>query len=179
MKSPRGATGAIIIPLVVAAWLGGCQAGDPGATPIERPVTLLVEMREMQFNHPPVVSPGRVVITARNVGAIDHRVSMLPLPEDFPPIDVQLHSDTRRVLAPIASTRVVAPGDVAVLAVDLTPGRYAFVCNFRDASSDVPHSVQGMNSEIRVLADGRIERGGSPTPSLSPLASPGSEPGEP
>jgi hypothetical protein len=107
-------------------------------------------MREYRFDHPPQVAPGRVVFTVRNAGALRHELVLLALPEDFPPIDQQLHSDERRAVDTLAALHDRDPGTRDTFAADLAPGRYAFVCFIRDPDG-VAHALKGMNSELRVV----------------------------
>ncbi len=71
------------------------------------------------------------------------------LPEDFPPIDKQLRSKTRRAAPTVAYHHPLGPGASDAIALDLTPGRYAMVC-FIEGRDGTPHGLKGMNSEFRV-----------------------------
>lgn len=106
-------------------------------------------MSEYRFDHLPDAPAGRVVIRARNAGSQPHSLVLVQLDEDMPPIDQQLHSDTRRAVPTLAQITPHPPGSSEVVAVDLTPGRYGFVCFVKDADG-VPHSLKGMSSEFRV-----------------------------
>lgn len=105
-------------------------------------------MREMAFEHGPVPR-GRVVLEARNAGQFNHRLSVVPLPEDLPPLDEQLRGSERRFVDQLASTSERLPGQRGVVAVDLAPGRYAFMCFVVDPDG-VSHALKGMFSEFRV-----------------------------
>jgi hypothetical protein len=106
-------------------------------------------MNEYSFQHPAELAPGRVVFRIHNAGSAPHSMVLVELPEDVPPIDEQLRSDTRRAVATLAQLPERAPGSRDTLAVDLVPGRYGMVCFVRDADG-VSHASKGMSSEFRV-----------------------------
>jgi hypothetical protein len=106
-------------------------------------------MSEYAFTHPPRVSPGRVVVRARNLGRLPHELVMVILPEDVPPIGEQLRSPERRVVASLASLPARGPAREGTFAVDLAPGRYAFICFVADEDGG-QHDQKGMSSELQV-----------------------------
>ncbi len=114
------------------------------------PQVVDVEMREYAFEHTRRIERGRVVFTARNVGRLNHELVMVPKPEDVPPIAEQLRGSRRRTVAALASFPPRPPGASAAFAVDLVPGRYAFLCFLVDEGSRVSHALRGMTSEFRV-----------------------------
>lgn len=109
-------------------------------------------MREFAFDYSPRRVPaGRLVVRVRNVGRLVHRLSMLPLSEDVPPIEVQLRGSERRAIAPFAGIYDRAPGQEGTFAVDLVAGqRYAFICFVIDEKGS--HAQKGMSSEFRAAA---------------------------
>lgn len=106
-------------------------------------------MTEDRFEHPPEIAPGRTVFRVTNAGAEPHSLVIVELAEDVPPIDEQLRSPDRRGAPTLAQVPQRPPGSRDIFAVDLTPGRYAFICFTRDAAG-VPHALKGMSSEFRV-----------------------------
>lgn len=106
-------------------------------------------MAEYRFSFSPNVPAGRVVFDVDNVGAIDHALTLIELPDDYPPLDEQLHSEVRRGAATIARVPARPPGGGSRFAVDLHPGRYGLVCFLTDADG-VIHALKGMNAEFRV-----------------------------
>ena len=94
-------------------------------------------MTEYQFAYDHL-SKGRVVFQVVNDGQTVHRMSLVPLPEDLPPIQQQLHGDERRAL-----------NTLAAVAVDLLPGRYAFICFLTDPDGQ-SHALKGMANEFRI-----------------------------
>ncbi len=123
-------------------------AGDP---------TVVVAMDEYRFDYDPEVPAGRVVFRFDNVGQLPHRVTMLPLPEDFPPIEEQLRSAERRVITPFAGIPDRPPGASETFAVDLLPGvRYALICFVEDPDGQ-SHAQKGMASEFRAAGEVAID----------------------
>lgn len=107
-------------------------------------------MREYGFQYDARSMPrGRVIFRVRNLGHRRHELIFVSLPEDFPPIDVQLRSKTRRALGTVARLHPLRPGTDDAVAVDLAPGRYAMLSFLRDPRG-VPEARKGMNSEFRV-----------------------------
>jgi hypothetical protein len=106
-------------------------------------------MREFAFDYDHDVPAGRVVFRFRNVGHVDHRVTLVSLPEDLPPIDEQIRGSTRQFVAPFAGTYPRPPGATATFAVDLVAGRrYGLVCFVQDPDGQT-HALKGMTSEFR------------------------------
>lgn len=108
-----------------------------------------VQLREYRFDYAGVIRRGRTVFRARNAGQLEHELVVLPLPNNLPPIDVQLHSKTRQVLAPVAHLKPLAAGGSGTFAVDLVPGRYAMVSFLKDRKG-MSDALKGMSSEFRV-----------------------------
>lgn len=111
--------------------------------------TLAIVMTEYRFRYVAPSATGRVVVRVSNNGTTQHSLSLISLPDDFPPIDEQLRSDTRRGAPTIARLPSKAPGQGGAFAIDLTPGRYAFVCFVLDPDG-VTHAMKGMSSEFRI-----------------------------
>lgn len=108
-----------------------------------------VAMREYRFDYRPPTTAGRTVFRVRNAGHRAHELTLVPLPEDLPPIKTQLGSKKRRSLPPLFFLPPRGPGSSDTFAVDLPPGRYALLCFLVD-SDKIAHALKGMNSEFRV-----------------------------
>lgn len=130
--------------LLLTASCGKTDAPLPSSPPL-----IGVTMRDYGFDHPPLLPRGRVVLRVHNAGRLRHEMVLERLPEDFPPIDEQLRSKTRRAAPIIAYLHPLRPGASDAIAVDLTPGRYAMVC-FIEGRDGTTHARKGMNSEFRV-----------------------------
>ncbi|HVL05109.1 MAG TPA: hypothetical protein VM388_03925 [Acidimicrobiales bacterium] len=106
-------------------------------------------MTEYRFEHQVEIPPGRTVFRVVNAGAEPHSLVLVELEADVPPIDEQLRSPNRRGAPTYAQVPERPPGSRDTFAVDLGPGRYAFICFVRGPDG-VPHSLKGMSSEFRV-----------------------------
>jgi len=107
-------------------------------------------MVDYKFIYSAPTRPGRAVFTVTNAGKVDHHLTLIPLSDDLPPIDEQLHGTTRRSVNPEAQSPTLRPGESEAFAVDLVPGqRYALICFLRDRGDPVNHALKGMNAEFR------------------------------
>lgn len=106
-------------------------------------------MREYRFVHPTTLPHGRVVLQIRNDGRVVHRLIVVPLPRDFPPVKEVVKHPTGRAVDPQAGIPDQRPGVRSRLAVDLAPGRYGLFCLVRDDDNQI-HVAKGMVSEFRV-----------------------------
>lgn len=140
---PSWALGALAL---LAASCGG-QSKEAPLPPAPRVVD--ITMRDYSYDYNPRIPRGRVVFRAHNLGRRPHEIVLVPLPSNFPPIDEQLHSKTRRPLGPLARLHPLRPGTSDAFAVDLAPGRYAMV-DFVRGRDGVINGLKGMNSEFRV-----------------------------
>lgn len=135
---------------LLAATACSSSSGQSIPLPAGAP-TVVVSMDEYAFHYDPQIPAGRVVFRFDNVGDLPHRVTMVPLTEDVPPIAEQLRSAERLFLAPFAGIPDRRPGFSGAFAVDLIPGvRYAFICFVVDAD-DESHASKGMASEFRAV----------------------------
>lgn len=130
----------------LASVLPACASG--GAPLPGRPAVAEVAMREYRFDHG-AIPRGRVVFRVRNAGRLFHRLSLIPLPPDLPPIQEQLRGNQRAVVFTQADVPDTPPGGTGTFAVDLSPGRYALVC-FIVEPNGASHALQGMASEFRI-----------------------------
>jgi hypothetical protein len=126
--------------------LSACGAGaalPPSAT------TVNVRMTEYHFAVRSSAPAGRAVFRVFNAGRLDHNLTLEKLPGDFPPINVQLHSNVRRGAPAVAIMPILRPGQSDTFAADLTPGRYAILSSVKGRDG-VVDALEGMNAEIRV-----------------------------
>jgi len=91
------------------------------------------------------------VFLVTNGGKVVHSLTLIPIDDDVPPINEQLHGGDRRSATPEAQTRTMYPGRAEAIAIDVVPGqRYALLCFLHDPGDPVTHALKGMNSEFRV-----------------------------
>lgn len=153
--SPSSRRRAAATGLAGVAVLCSCSGG--GSTRKSAPLPtgapeVTVAMRDYAFDYNHAIPAGRVVFRARNVGHTNHQLLVVPLPEDLPPIDEQLHGSTRQSLIEFGGTRPREPGESGTFAVDLVAGqRYALLCLLADGDGP-SHAIMGMNSEFRAGA---------------------------
>lgn len=141
-----GAARLAVACVLVASAVASCQRAPALLPP--KPATLDVTMREFRFDSRPPPS-GRVVFRVSNVGRINHRLALAPLPADFPPIQQQLHGEDRQLVDTLVSIPDVPPGGTDSFAADIAPGRWAFLC-FVIAPDGESHAFKGMATEFRV-----------------------------
>ncbi|HVE47470.1 MAG TPA: hypothetical protein VNA57_12090 [Acidimicrobiales bacterium] len=135
----------------------------PAPAPLRGPKVIDVRMRDFAFDYKGVIPGGRVVFRARNTGSEQHQLELVPLGEDYPPLDEQLRGGTRRIVLAVAGLPRRGPGKSGAFAADLVPGsRYGFVCFVEGEDGEV-HALKGMSSEFRA--------GGGP-PGPGPVATP-------
>lgn len=151
MRAHRPAIGLLTGLVVVASSVVSCRRQEDLPPP---PVIVRVNMNEFGFHYDRKIPAGRVLFQVRNTGRLKHELVLLRLPDDFPPIDVQLHSKQRRPVPTLALLPARSPGQIGTFAADLTPGRYAMLCGVLDDPDPVPHALKGMNSEFVVRSTG-------------------------
>lgn len=153
MRNGLVAKGVLLV-LLALGGLSSCRASPPtlvdsGAPLPAAPPVVEVIMRDHSFDYPQPIPPGRVVFRIQNDGQLQHRLALLPLAEDFPPVAEQVKGTERRPVDPFAGIYDRRPGGVGTFAVDLVAGqRYAMVC-FTVDPDGVSHAVKGMTSEFR------------------------------
>lgn len=136
--------------LTAVTMLAGLLAGCSGqAVPLPPdPPTVHVEIVDDGVVYQKPVPAGRVVFRITNAGEVAHRLSLLPLSEDFPPIDEQLQGDTRRQAQLLARVADLQPGASDAFAVDLADGqRYAMV-DFSESHDGSMHGRLGVADEF-------------------------------
>ena len=154
--SAAGTVLAVVVTVTIVALAGGRTAGVRAPLPTAPP-TILVTMREYRFDfNAAAIHRGRVIFKVVNDGKLVHRLVLIPLPEDFPPIEQQLHGSVRQVVQEAVAIRNLEPpakgqqhGMSESFAFDLRPGRYAFVSLYIDPDG-VSQALKGMANEFRV-----------------------------
>ncbi len=136
--------------MLLAASVGCFLSACGGGAALPRSATIInVGMTEYHFAVRSSAPAGRAVFRVFNAGRLDHNLTLEQLPSDFPPINAQLHSSTRRGAPAVALMPSLRPGQSDTFAVDLTPGRYAILSSVKGRDG-VVDALKGMNAEIRV-----------------------------
>ena len=126
-----------------------CNDEPSRAVPASPPVVEVV-MTEYHFEMPATVPAGRVVFQVKNAGTLEHDLTMVSLPDDFPlTIDEQLRGEERAGFQTRARVAPLPPGGGSTFAMDLAPGRYGIACFVVDADGE-GHGRKGMSAEFRV-----------------------------
>lgn len=148
-SATRATSKRLLVAAAVVLLVTSCRQQATGAPlPPGRPVVDLV-MREYAFDYATPVPSGQVLFKVVNAGRVNHRLILVPLPEDAPPLDEQMHSTEGRVVTPLVGIPDRPPGAEDSFAVFLPPGRYGLVC-FTRTEEGIPHAHKGMLSEFRV-----------------------------
>lgn len=144
---------AIALTAVIGLGHASCSPGRPDADLPPPPNELFVRATEYGFALEPAAAPvpfpSRVVVRFVNEGTSAHSLTIVALPEDFPPLAEQARSASGLGAATLARIPQRPGGGSGTVAVDLRPGRYGFLCFVRD-SDGLVHAAKGMAVEIRV-----------------------------
>ncbi len=142
-----------VLPLSTAGCSSVPHTTNVGLPP--GPEVVNVTMREFAFDLDRPVPTGRVVFRVANHGRVAHSLTVIPIPDDLPPLDAQLHGDSRQVTSPFAGIPSQGPGASDSFAVDIQPHqRYGFICLLRDPDGS-SHALKGMNLEFKGVEAGR------------------------
>lgn len=144
---PRSALWAIVA--LVALVVSSCGGDSHEAALPPPPQVVKVQMGEYAFAYDRSIRPGRTVFRVHSSGRRTHELVLIPLAEDFPPLDKQFRSKTGRLIAPLGRVRPLKPGRSGSFAVDLAPGRYG-MASLVDDSDGTSDARKGMTSEFRV-----------------------------
>lgn len=126
-----------------------CSGVEHSSPLPSKPAVVDVRMEDYRFVFDPAIAPGRTIFRVVNTGHLDHNLVMFPAPEDYPPIEEQLHGDERRSVPPFAQIFPRRPGESGSFAVDLLPDqRYVFLCLMGGGANEVSHALKGMASEF-------------------------------
>lgn len=130
--------------------LTGCTASSRHTPPLPpRPQVVAISMREYRFVFNAKIHSGETLFRIQNEGTINHVLAMFEIPEDFPPLDEQLHGDERRSITPVVELPARRPGGTQSFVFDLKAGqRYGLICFLRDPDGE-SHARKGMNAEFR------------------------------
>ena len=142
---------------------GGGDEGDGGAATEEEgsedagaegegTAETTIVATEYKFDLPATMPAGETTFTLANEGKEQHFIEIVELKEDAPPVDklVKMRDAQKFFVRQAGNTPPVKPGEESQpFDVDLTPGRYGYVC-FIQAPNGKPHAFLGMAGEFTV-----------------------------
>lgn len=141
---------AVAMVSAAAVVVAACSA-DGSGRPVPRIPHAVVDvtMREYGFDYKQPVPDGRVVFRVVNNGTQIHRLTMIELPEELPPIGEQLRGRRRRNVSPFAGLPGMRPGERNSFAVDLVRGRRYGMIDPTGDSGGRSNALLGLNTEFR------------------------------
>jgi hypothetical protein len=143
----RSRTSAEVAASALVLLAAGCSSGTAAQLPPGRP-HVTITMRDYRFEHG-FMPKGQVVFDVKNLGAARHRLSLIQLPPELPPIEQQVQGSERAAVTTQAAVADLGPGGIGTVATELVPGRYALVCFNVDADGS-SHARKGMATEFRI-----------------------------
>lgn len=154
----------VLVALVVAGLAAaGCSSGR-AKEPVPPPVPRVdVEILDGGLEKPARVPAGRVVFRITNAGRHVHRLALIPLPDDFPPLAEEVANATERTVEFLARVGDIQPGKSGQFAVDLTEGQRYGLVDYSLNPEGVRHLKTGVAGEF--VAGARDQ----PSPSHSPF----------
>ena len=141
--------GGIALSAVVLAALPACGSSsskDSGGT------ALHVTVKEFHLTPTETsLKAGKVKLLARNAGTVEHEVVAFKtdLPDGALPLNAdksQVNEDGAGITHIDPEAEDIKPGTTKTATLDLTPGRYVFICNVAG------HYSQGMHAVVNVTA---------------------------
>jgi uncharacterized cupredoxin-like copper-binding protein len=129
----------VLAAVVAVLLLAAACAGEDVASETD----LVVDLRDFSIAFgDATVSAGATTIGVRNRGSTAH--DLIILRTDSEPDRLPVEGATAKEEGRVAGTRMLSPGAVARLTVDLQPGAYVWICN-------VPgHYTLGMRTKVVV-----------------------------
>lgn len=136
----------------------GLLAGACGAEPVPlasyvppKPATVKVTMVDYDFVFARRIPAGRVVFNVTNAGRQPHRLTLLPLGGDTPPIGELLQTSPSVSLTPLEHMPMLPPGQTSSFAVELAPGARYAMASFWPSQEEggTPDALLGMTAEFR------------------------------
>jgi uncharacterized cupredoxin-like copper-binding protein len=111
--------------MVLAALCAFAACGGGGAPP--PPGSVQVDMKDFQFVLPSTsLNAGTATFFVRNAGPSAHDLTVIKTDK---PADKLAYDGVKVTEPSLAGTAPLNPAQTATLAVNLTPGKYVFVCN--------------------------------------------------
>lgn len=153
---------AVVVVVAVGLVASACTSSQQAlpVPPSAPAIHVSLEDRNLVFDTP--VPAGRVVFHVRNAGTHPHRFALVPLPDDAPPLEQDLHDDVERPVRRVARIPTLQPGETGMFAVDLIPGQRYGMLDYSTTPDGVQHMMVGVAGEFRA------QPAPSPTPSPTP-----------
>ncbi len=109
--------------------------------------------QDYAFRAPTTLRPGLTAFSFKNEGKVFHEVTLVRLKPGVV-LDSLLKAPplVRRTMQEYGGILIAGPGEAPLgrLLIDLTPGTYLLICNFRDALDRPQHFTLGMFSVLEV-----------------------------
>ena len=144
---------------------GSAPAGTAAVEPLDSipdyPVTnVTVTMSDFALELPAEIPAGLVIFEGRNVGAEEHHMTLVKIPEGETFAGVmgklaQMSTDPGAALAGLElypGPNGVAPGASQSVLANLTPGQYVALCVI-PSHDGVPHAAKGMVAQLTVTGE--------------------------
>lgn len=170
---------AVAVAGLVGVLAAGCTAAESDA-PVPDPVpTVDVAVADDELAVAESVPAGRVVLAFENTGEKPHRVVMIPMGADWPPIHQELANDIERPMRIRARIGFLDPGEMATIAVELADGQRYALLDPSEAPDGRQYMDVGVAGEFRAgSADGQASPPSSESPPPSPTATASPAPAE-
>ena len=130
---------------------GNDAGGDKESGQAAEAVTITAT--EYKFDLPATLPAGKTTFTLVNEGKEQHFIEIIELKADAPPVAKLIKSKKppdQFFVRQAGGTKPVKPGETSKpFEVDLTPGRYGYVC-FIESPKGKPHAFLGMFGEFTV-----------------------------
>ena len=107
-------------------------------------------MSEFRFVFARRIPTGRVVFKVVNGGQLPHRLTLIELPDDAPPIEELVKAEGGLDVQPVAQMRELAPnGDYDSFAFELKPGQHYAMVSLVSTPEGKVDAELGMTAELR------------------------------
>lgn len=134
---------------VLGVTMAACSSTDAVRAPLPpRAQVVEVTISDNHYDYDTRIRPGRTVFVGHNVGKVAHTMLLFKVPDDLPPVDVQIHGTQRHQVDGLAGTRV-QPGAVNSFAVDLAPNQRYYMLDFDFDTDHKTFATKGLDSEFR------------------------------
>lgn len=135
--------------IAAICFIAATSCTERATAPLWQSTTVKVELKDNKIGINPTIPSGRVRFEVHNGGTHVHQMRVFPLPDESPPLIVQLTDHEAQTPHIVGNLVAVQRDATESFAVDLEPNRrYAALC-FLDDDEKMPYALQGMNAEFR------------------------------